>query len=717
MLEEEIKLTADSSQAEKELDKLAEKTKDINKNQQQEQTQELISVKDNFKTLTDAIKDLSKEIKENNSVQNTNFENFHPLIESRIQKNKLTHEGIQVDQLGKEAGSVITSVAKGDYFAPITQSLMSTSDKIKSFGDRQLSESGDGEEGGSILGGLGGLLSKIGSIFGGLLSMIGGFGIGITLGGMALGGATDRYEADLPQTTRILASFGNTLTSDADKNQELADTLRSTLVDYNRNTGLENNEFLDYASTLSRFGIGAGQEIKVGQMTQKAANLALLTNGDIGQNLDFMGLIERFGGNGIETINQAYNSARIQGLDKNQFPEFLSNLQRVIEDGISKGYIKSTKEVATDLAIFSTLGQGNAFFEGEYGARTYAQMSNGLANSTNLNSTSSFLVFRAAQDTIDAIGVANALNTNDKGGVLNSIKDTGASWLNTMAYIESGPMNSDFLKNLSNQVNLTYGNDTASKVLTYKEAFGLNYQGAIRMYNLMDELSKTENAGQIEKIKSQMDEVTSTPEFKSAETALADSMSKLDKTLHNLSKTAFSIKSETLDKIASTVDTIANIINPDIDDNDFTPQKENLYLVENYDINEQTKAALSVNSGTDKLSWAEILNNDIPDYYRQGYLREVVEDYTKTIPIHNNIEELYKKDAEDGKVSKDILLEYNALTSMREFLVGNPSYWEQDEQIKVIAAFRELQDHIQRLTVATTDAARAYINGEIDVTQ
>ena len=717
MLEEEIKLTADSSQAEKELDKLAEKTKDINKNQQQEQTQELISVKDNFKTLTDAIKDLSKEIKENNSVQNTNFENFHPLIESRIQKNKLTHEGIQVDQLGKEAGSVITSVAKGDYFAPITQSLMSTSDKIKSFGDRQLSESGDGEEGGSILGGLCGLLSKIGSIFGGLLSMIGGFGIGITLGGMALGGATDRYEADLPQTTRILASFGNTLTSDADKNQELADTLRSTLVDYNRNTGLENNEFLDYASTLSRFGIGAGQEIKVGQMTQKAANLALLTNGDIGQNLDFMGLIERFGGNGIETINQAYNSARIQGLDKNQFPEFLSNLQRVIEDGISKGYIKSTKEVATDLAIFSTLGQGNAFFEGEYGARTYAQMSNGLANSTNLNSTSSFLVFRAAQDTIDAIGVANALNTNDKGGVLNSIKDTGASWLNTMAYIEYGPMNSDFLKNLSNQVNLTYGNDTASKVLTYKEAFGLNYQGAIRMYNLMDELSKTENAGQIEKIKSQMDEVTSTPEFKSAETALADSMSKLDKTLHNLSKTAFSIKSETLDKIASTVDTIANIINPDIDDNDFTPQKENLYLVENYDINEQTKAALSVNSGTDKLSWAEILNNDIPDYYRQGYLREVVEDYTKTIPIHNNIEELYKKDAEDGKVSKDILLEYNALTSMREFLVGNPSYWEQDEQIKVIAAFRELQDHIQRLTVATTDAARAYINGEIDVTQ
>lgn len=698
---QEFDIDANVEPAKRKIEDLKKKAEEVNQ-LQKEEPQQPLSIKDSFKSLIDAVKDLSRDIKESRSYQITQPQEYKPLVD-RVQNDKREfNKDVQIGELGQNAKSLISSVAHGDYLTPIAQGSLTTSNKIKNLGDKLQGSSTEGSSG---------------DILGSLISKFGGIGIGLTALGIGGAALADRYEKDLPQTTRTLASFGNTLTSDADRNQKLADTLRSTLVDYNRNTGLENNEFLDYASSLSRFGIGAGQEIKAGEITQKAANLALLTNGDIGQNLDFMGLIERFGGNGIDTINQAYNSARIQGLDKNQFPEFLSNLQRVIEDGISKGYIKSTKEVATDLAIFSELGKGNAFFEGEYGARTYAQMSNGLANSTNLNSTSSFLVYRAAQDTINAIGVEDALNTNDKGGSLNSIKDTGASWLNTMAYIESGPMNSDFLKNLSNQVNSTYGNDTASKVLTYKEAFGLNYQGAIRMYNLMDELSKTENAGQIENIKSQMDEVTSTPEFKSAETALADSMSKLDNTLHNLSKTAFSIKSETLDKIASTVDTIANIINPDVDDIDFTPQKENLYLVDNYSINEQTKAALSVDSGSDKLSWAEILNNDIPDYYRQGYLREVVEDYTKTIPIHNNIEELYKKDAEDGKVSKDILLEYNALTSMREFLEGNPSYWEQDEQIKVIAAFRELQDHIQRLTVATTDAARAYINGEIDVTQ
>ena len=696
MLEEEIKLTADSSQAEKELDKLAEKTKDINKNQQQEQTQELISVKDNFKTLTDAIKDLSKEIKENNSVQNTNFENFHPLIESRIQKNKLTHEGIQVDQLGKEAGSVITSVAKGDYFAPITQSLMSTSDKIKSFGDRLLSESGDGEEGGRILGGL--------------LSKIGGFGIGITLGGMALGGVADRYEADLPQTTRILASFGNTLTSDADKNQELADTLRSTLVDYNRNTGLENNEFLDYASTLSRFGIGAGQEIKVGQMTQKAANLALLTNGDIGQNLDFMGLIERFGGNGIETINQAYNSARIQGLDKNQFPEFLSNLQRVIEDGISKGYIKSTKEVATDLAIFSTLGQGNAFFEGEYGARTYAQMSNGLANSTNLNSTSSFLVFRAAQDTIDAIGVANALNTNDKGGVLNSIKDTGASWLNTMAYIESGPMNSDFLKNLSSQVNSTYGNDTASKVLTYKEAFGLNYQGAIRMFNLMDELSKTENASQIENIKAQMDEVTSTPEFKSAETVLADSLAQIDKSIHDVSKGAFEIKSDALNLISNCVEQIRDWLEP-VETMTFEE------YINTLGISEEGKEILKspVSSKDISLSslggWTSVFG--FGNTSESVFFKDLMKPLLDKGQLNNNIQELYKQQQKEGNIDDVVKYEYELYSKIMTLKMDRRTTLTSHEESSLKEMYEKLTTAIEKLTTSTDNAAGAYANSEL----
>lgn len=672
---QEFDIDANVEPAKRKIEDLKKDAKEINQ-LQKEEPQQPLSIKDSFKSLIDAVKDLSRDIKESRSYQITQPQEYKPLVESRIQKNKLTHEGIQFDQLGKEAGSVITSVARGDYFAPITQSLMSTSDKIKSFGDRLLSTSGDAEKGGG------------GSILGGLLSKIGGFGIGATLGGMALGSVSDRYEADLPQTTRILASFGKTLTSDADKNQELAETLRSTLVDYNRNTGLENNEFLDYASTLSRFGIGAGQETKAGKITQKAANLALLTNGDIGQNLDFMGLIERFGGNGIETINQAYNSAKIQGLDKNQFPEFLSNLQRVIEDGISKGYIKSTKEVATDLAIFSELGKGNAFFEGEYGARTYAQMSSGLANSTNLNSTSSFLVYRAAQDTIDAIGIADALNTSDKGGSLNSIKDVGASWLNTMAYIESGPMNSDFLKNLSSQVNSTYGNDTASKVLTYKEAFGLNYQGAIRMFNLMDELSKTENASQIENIKAQMDEVTSTPEFKSAETVLADSLSKIDKTIHDAAKGVFEIKSGALDLISGAVEEI----------------REWLIPAERYGLNDEAMKILATDSGFDDAGadyedWNQFIQHDADDVgsmlgLRSARAQDDIVPLLNANLLRNNIVELYLKN--EGNVDERTRLEYNLFDAADKFIAGPNGMYNDEEYAATLYAIRDYLEYLKR---------------------
>lgn len=692
MLQEDINFTANTSEAEKSLDNLGKKIEDINNPQKKEQQEvkSLTSAQGEMKNLTDAIKENTKQQK--NSLNNQPSQS---LLDRIPNDKKIANDlGPLIEKMGTSISSLVKSFAQGDYVSPVIQGAMSTSQKVKNLGEK-IESKNDASD-------LGDFLTSAGAL-------------GLIVGGVAIAGnaMSDRYEKDLPQTTRTLASFGNTLTSDADRNQKLADTLRSTLVDYNRNTGLENNEFLDYASSLSRFGIGAGQEIKAGEITQKAANLALLTNGDIGQNLDFMGLIERFGGNGIDTINQAYNSARIQGLDKNQFPEFLSNLQRVIEDGISKGYIKSTKEVATDLAIFSELGKGNAFFEGEYGARTYAQMSNGLANSTNLNSTSSFLVYRAAQDTINAIGVEDALNTNDKGGVLNSIKDTGASWLNTMAYIESGPMNSDFLKNLSNQVNSTYGNDTASKVLTYKEAFGLNYQGAIRMYNLMDELSKTENASQIEKIKTQMDEVTSTPEFKSAETVLADSLSKIDKSIHDVSKGAFEIKSDALNLISNSVEKIREWLDPG-------ETRTIAEYIDTLDISEEGKEILkspasSKDSSLSSLGgWTSVFGFGTTS--ESVFFKDLMKPLLENGQLHNNIQELYKQQQKGGNIDDVIKYEYELYSKIMTLKTDRRTTLTSHEESSLKEMYEKLTTAIDKLTTSTDNATAAY-NKELTVIQ
>lgn len=721
-MEEEIRFTTNTTDVENGLNNIGKKIQEINnpQNEQQEpEKQSLVSVKDSMKLLTESIKELTGIIRDRNIFLTENTQDYKSLVsDSRVPQDK---REINTN----EQSNIVKNVQENEKIKEESSSrkVVQTEENNKGFmTDIQDLEEIAENAGSNILDFAGTAISEMGES----IPVVGNALKGLTAAVSATAAASavaisklaSRYEKDLPYTTQILSSFGTNITADAAANQTLADRMRSALVGYNRNTGLANNDFLDYASTLSRFGIGAGQEIKAGEMTQKAANLALLTNGDIGQNLDFMGLIERFGGNGIETINQVYNAAKLQGLDKNQFPEFLSNLQRVIEDGISKGYIKSTKEVATDLAIFSTLGQGNVFFEGEYGAKTYAQMSSGLANSTNLNSTSSFLVFRAAQDTIDAIGIADALNTSNKGGSLNSIKDVGASWLNTMAYIESGPLNSDFLKNLSSQVNSTYGNDTASKVLTYKEAFGLNYQGAIRVFNLLEELSSAESAGQIEKIKAQMEEVTSIPEFKNSETSLADAVSKLDDTIHGISKSAFDIKSAALDTIADSVDAIENWLLPDSRD----MQRYGLNYEGLKTIREETgmNEAGSKYVGWDLLTTYIANAENIGDYStpeRAAY--NLALDWVKTGKANNDI---YKQ-GQAGGASDLIEMEYKFFTELLA-LVGYNEYGVSLGQGSggTVAAVPDstkidkLLADLEALIEATNKAAESY-NKELTVTQ
>lgn len=699
----ELEIKANTSEAERNLDNLGKKIQEINNPQNEQQKQQeaekqsLVSVKDNMKSLTDTIKDLTRSLKENKSFQGGDIQGYNPFPSNRIQQDK---REVNFEDLSRYVGSLVKNVSRNDFTTPLLETTANTSSKVKSIGEKLITESGDNGDGGNIIGSL--------------LSKVGGVGLGLTALGIAGSALSDRYEKDLPYTTKILSSFGTNLTDDAKSNQDLADRLRATLVDYNRNTGLANNEFLEYASSLSRFGIGEGQEAKAGELTQKAANIALLTNGDISQNLDFMGLIERFGGNGAETLNQVYNSAKLQGLDKNQFPEFLSNLQRVIEDGISRGYIKSTKEVATDLAIFSELGKGNAFFEGEYGARTYSQMSNGLANATNLNSTSSVLVYKAAQNTLQSLGVDAALNTSAQGGGLNAITDSGAQWLNTMAYIEQGPMNTDFLKNLTKQVNDTYGNDTASKVLTYKEAFGLNYQGAIRIFNLLEELSSAESAGQIENIKAQMEEVTSTQEFKSSETALADSMSKLDKSIHDIAQGTFNIKSVALDTISGSVDAIRDWLLKTTEENKTTQEH-----IETSDLSEENKEFLT--STYEKTSGIKMtMNNDWAKigasqnaYTQEGkYFNEFYKNNLASLVdqglLNENISQLYNEQKKSGSIDANVKAEYDLYSKIMALKQDRSTTISQRDQTTLENLFNTLVDSLGKLKDSTDNAAKVY---------
>jgi hypothetical protein len=52
-----------------------------------------------------------------------------------------------------------------------------------------------------------------------------------------------------------------------------------------------------------------------------------------------------------------------------QFNEVLRGLQRVMEDGISKGFVRSSDQVARNLTILSTMTNNNPLLSGEMGAQ------------------------------------------------------------------------------------------------------------------------------------------------------------------------------------------------------------------------------------------------------------------------------------------------------------------------------------------------------------
>ena len=352
-----------------------------------------------------------------------------------------------------------------------------------------------------------------------------------------------------------MATYGTNF-NDERENQKLGDEYRGKLTSYNRGTGLTNNEFIDIATSFGRYGVNDLD--KSAEMARLSAIYANRTNGDVQQYADYIGKLERYGGDGITSINNAFAASKAAGLSENQFGEFLSGLERVFENGISKGFTKSTKEVTETYLLLSKLSDGHDMFT-EKGMERYIKMSDSLSNATNLNSVSSFLAYNVVDNLIKKEGPKKLLGNNE----LNYIKDSGATWLNTMALLEKGDLNSDFLLGLRKEIQDTYGNDTASKVLTYKELFGLNYEGAIQMFNLQERLATSSKEDRAS-IETEIKDLEKNPEFKNAETRLADSLSILDRSIHDIAKGSFEIKNASLDLISGTVDKIYDaMVNPD----------------------------------------------------------------------------------------------------------------------------------------------------------
>lgn len=232
---------------------------------------------------------------------------------------------------------------------------------------------------------------------------------------------------------------------------------------------LTSEEASQIAISLGSQGINdAGTAVK---MITQAGITAKNTNADINSIITFMGQIGRFSNenginkDGINEIQKIEKYAEISGLDKGQFQEFLDGISQVMQDGISKGFVRSTDDIAANLTLLSKMSENNPMWEGSYGVQNYLKMTNGLASSTSLSNTASLIAYRT---------MANSMG--------------GESYVDVMAALEEGDLDESYLKNLHKNFKKTFSGHRESVVEEYRKLFGMNYSQAIDFYDMQENL-------------------------------------------------------------------------------------------------------------------------------------------------------------------------------------------------------------------------------------
>lgn len=472
---------------------------------------------------------LETETKKNDQAQNTqNVENSKYTTEKSEKSANTYNDGQSSINNVQSIANIATQIANQNVTGGVISGISSVGAGIRNKG-KEIASSEDGDME--------------------LASMLGKLGGAIAIAGIALKTAdvvTQKYESSLSGIDGLLQTYGldSMYKGGANNNARYGLNLRNTLTELNTGTGLSNEEFIAYANSLGKYGIN---DVKLGgQMTKDAAFWQRYTGADMSSTLNFMGTVQRLGGNGIEATEKVYEKALESGLSKNQFPEFLSGVQRAIEQGVAQGFIRSSEDVAENLSLLARLSGGDPSWMGERGANRYSQMSSAMANNTSLSTTSSLIMYRTADSLLDG-------NEEKELGKNKYLKESSADWLNTLAYMEKGDLSGAFLKKLKENVETSYKGDVASQVLTYKEQFGLNYQGAIEVYNMLQNLG---NNATNEEIKTQIDRITGNKEFQSDSTRLQDSLNSIETAVVNLGKGSFDVKIAGLEGISNTVENI-----------------------------------------------------------------------------------------------------------------------------------------------------------------
>lgn len=317
------------------------------------------------------------------------------------------------------------------------------------------------------------------------------------------------YQSRMPGLERSLVYFNkNNISNDKDKNADLMSSLNKLWTQYAENTGLDIEQFTSFVNNIASYGVN--NKNKAGEIIKNAGLVSRYTGIDTDLAVDFLGQRERFGSKNSERdLNRVYSAAMNSGLGNGQFSEFLNGLENVIEQGISKGYVASTDEVAQQMIMFSKLSGGNDTWEGKYGFQRLSTINNGLASATSLSSSGQIAAYQALRG---IVGKEDSFNKGQKikGGAFIEGQDA----LNTLSLMEAG-LKPESFKAIQQTLDNIYSGDIMGKVAAWKEISGLNWTGAMELAQMdISEMSTKEITDKLDELKADKELASDTTQIK-----------------------------------------------------------------------------------------------------------------------------------------------------------------------------------------------------------
>jgi hypothetical protein len=378
-------------------------------------------------------------------------------------------------------------------------------------------ESGIGGGVGSIVGGVaGGLLSLIpglqalapflisgGSTLGGFAGNLLGIDETIKANEMATSEAYSKlWERQAPAAMELTAMFGKYDGTDAENSNSIRRTFENaantaTRYGFSPEEGMEQVKQAAYQGLYEPQALEAARDVFAFERG---------TGADRGALSEFRNRTGRFGIS--DGLNTAYQGLQASGMNPAQFNEFLRSMQKSFEDGISKGFVRGTDEIAGNLAFLSKLNGGSELWKGEQGANRLAQMNSGLEATTALSSVSDILSFRGAQNVLKQWD--NAGMTLDSEGRLVSVADEnwrkigdldpekegielrrGYDYVDSMVMLERGLTPELFHSQMQMIEGAEGPGNRTGAVEQMKNIYGLNYTGSAALYQSYQDKIKT----------------------------------------------------------------------------------------------------------------------------------------------------------------------------------------------------------------------------------